>query len=153
MPGYLAFSHPDLKDDLKAAKGFVPFVEYGSPDNKYEGEYGALGEVRFCFSSLYRPLAVSGKATEDMLSSGGKPASSLACDIYQILILAREAYGIVRLAGEESVGLKVIQPDQLDSGNRLGQKGSVGWLVRYAVAILDMQRLAVLEVACRHTPQ
>jgi N4-gp56 family major capsid protein len=153
MPGYLAFSHPDLKDDLKAAKGFVPFVEYGSPDNKYEGEYGAIGEVRFCFSSLYRPLAASGASTADMLSNGGNPGGAAACDIYQILILAREAYGIVRLAGEESVGLKIIQPDQLDSGNRLGQKGSVGWLVRYAVAILDMQRLAVLEVACRHTPQ
>jgi hypothetical protein len=135
MPGYMAFGHGDLKDD------------------KYEGEYGAIGEVRFCFSSLYRSLPAAGASTADMLVNGAKPSGASACDIYQILILAREAYGVVRLAGEESVGLKVIQPDQLDSGNRLGQKGSVGWLVRYAVAILDMQRLAVLEVACRHTPQ
>jgi N4-gp56 family major capsid protein len=153
MPGYMGFGHPDLKDDIKSVKGFVPYVEYGSPDNKYEGEYGAVGEVRFSFSSLYRSITTAGGSTADMLASGGKPSGATNCDIYQILILAREAYGIVRLAGEESVGLKVIQPDQLDSGNRLGQKGSVGWLVRYAVAILDMQRMAVLEVAVRHTPQ
>jgi N4-gp56 family major capsid protein len=152
MPGFMAFTHPDVKNDLKNVKGFVPYVEYGSPTNKYEGEYGAVGEIRFCFSSLYRALPAAGAATADMLNNGGKPASALACDIYHILILSREAYGVVRLVGEESVGLKIIQPSQLDSGNRFGQKGSVTWLVRYAVAILDMTRLAVLEVAVRHTP-
>jgi len=111
MPGYMAFGHPDLKDDLSACKGFTPYVEYGSPDNKYEGEYGAIGEVRFSFSSLYRPLAAVGASTADMLANGGKPAGATNCDVYQILILAREAYGVVRLAGEESVGLKIIQPD------------------------------------------
>ena len=149
-PCFIALCHTDLEHDIAAVKGYVPYVEYGTPGSKLEGELGAVGAFRVVTSTLYSPLAASGTSTTDMLTNGA--AGTGACDVYQIVCLARDAYGTVKLQGEEDVGLKVIQPEQLDSGNRLGQKGSVGWLVRYAAAIVNMQWIAVLECACRSTP-
>lgn len=149
-PSFIALCHTDLEDDLEAMKGYTPFIEYGTPNSKLEGEIGACQQFRFVTSSLYAPLAAAGASTTDMLINSAPGTGN--CDVYQIACLARDAYGTVKLQGEEDVGLKVVQPEQLDSGNPLGQKGSVGWICRYAAAIVNMQWIAVLECACRSTP-
>jgi N4-gp56 family major capsid protein len=151
-PAFVALAHTDLKADLRSMTGYTPVVEYASPGSRLPGEDGACEGFRFILSRLYAPLAASGGSTADMLANGAKPSGATNCDVYQVVCLARDAYGVVRLQGMEAIGLKVRQPEDLDTGNPLGQKGSVGWLTWWAAAILNEQWLARLECACRHTP-
>lgn len=157
---YIALAHTDLRPDLRGMTGYASYVEYGAAGKRMPGEDGSCEGFRFILSRLYTPLAAAGGSSATMLANGVAPGGSTSCDVYQIVCLAREAYGVVRLqttgkqlnSGKAPAHVMVVQPDKVDSGNRLAQKGSIGWKVWYAAAILNEQWIARLECACTATP-
>lgn len=157
--GYFAMGHTDLDPDIRTITGFKSYVEYGDPMKRLPGEVGAVGQFRIILTNMFSPWTASGLTGTTYLSGGAKVSVTALCDVYPIICVARDAYGVVRLQttgadqnnGKSPVGVKVLQPKPR-GGDPLGQSGSVGWIAYFACAILSEQWLARIECACTASP-
>ena len=67
-------------------------------------------------------------------------------DVYPILFVARDAYGIVPLKGKDSLTPMVVNPKPAH-GDPLGQRGTAGWKTMQTSVILNDLWQVRLEVA------
>lgn len=126
QPAFVALCHPDLEDTIRDISGFKPFEDYGG-GTRLPNEIGAIENFRICTHDVVRPWLASGSSgTTTFLSNGSRAGASDAYDVYPIICLAEDAYGIVPLQGMESVEVYVRNPKP-EKGNELAQEGSVGW--------------------------
>lgn len=151
-PSFIAMAHTDLIPDIKNCTGFVEYIHYGAPGKAVDGEIGQVSRHRVVCTRMFTPYAAAGATSGTYLSNGVK-VTSAACDIYPIICVARDAYGVVRLQGLKTAEIKVRQPngDPTDS-DPLAQKGSVGWKTYFAAAILNEYWVTRYEVACTANP-
>lgn len=119
-PGFVGLCHPDLEGDIRAMTGFVPAEKYGSI-TPWENELGKVDDCRYVTSTIFEPFANGGGAKGTMLSTGGTLA-----DVYPVLYLGRDAYGIIALKGQYAVTPMVVNPKPSDS-DPLAQRGSCSW--------------------------
>ena len=152
--GFYAMGHTDLEADIRNVrdsnddKVFVTSVRYGSPDTAIPSEIGAIEGVRFCLTDLFSPWAASGATTTTFLSNGDNPGdTAAACDVYPLIFVAKDAYGVVKMSNRKSVDIAVLPPKPAP-GDRAGQMGSVSVKWLYAAVILNQSWLYRLEVAC-----
>lgn len=143
---YIGFIHPDMENDIRNAVGadgksvFTPIEKYGAV-TPFENEIGKIEDVRYLSSTLITPFADAGGAAGLMTSTSGAKA-----DVYPILIVAQDSYGIVALKGKFAITPIVVNPKPSDS-DPLGQRGHVGWKAYQGAAILNDAWLVRLEVA------
>ena len=146
-PAYVVVHHVDLKMDVEACEGFVPVHKYASTQGLINGEYGSVGEFRFVIDNNLTPWADAGGVFDgsgtSMLSTTGAKA-----DVYPMLVFAKNAYGVVPLAGKESVSTYVNNPKSSIS-DPLAQRGTVGWKGSTATVILYDNYMLRIEVAAR----
>jgi N4-gp56 family major capsid protein len=90
---------------------------------------------------VFSPFADAGGAKGAMRSTTGTSA-----DVYPMLFVARDAYGIVPLRGKDSITPMVVNPKPT-SGDPLGQRGSVGWKAWQSAVILQDAFMVRVEVA------
>jgi N4-gp56 family major capsid protein len=76
----------------------------------------------------------------------------LAADVYPVLFVAADAYGIVPLQGEGAVTPMVKNPGKPSDSDPLGQRGFVSWKTYQTAIILQPLWMARLETACTATP-
>lgn len=142
---YVAVGHTDLDADIRALPNFIPTAQYGQRKLIAPQEIGSVENVRYVLSPDLGPFPDAGGAFggsgQNMVTTSGTNA-----DVYPILYIAEDAFGIVPLKGEEAISPKVVQPKPVQ-GDPLGQRGSVGWIVRHAAVILNPLWMARLEVA------
>ena len=123
-PSYIAFCHTDMKRDIQALAGFLDAKDYS--DLVHSEEFGARGHVRFVTCPHFEAFYAAGSSTINGMKQTGANT-----DVYPIVIVGEEAYGHVTVRGKDGMlsgaALKVLLPNKLDSGNPLGQFGSVGW--------------------------
>ena len=141
-PSFIAITHSDLENDIRAMSGFVPTEKYGSM-SPYEGELGKVDDVRYIITPVTPIWADGGGDKGSMLSTTGVKA-----DVYPILFLGANAYGISAFKGEYAIKLMIRQPDNPDSNDMLGQVGSVGWKGYHGACILNDAWMIRGEVAC-----
>ena len=139
-PGYVGLIHPDLESDIRLQTGFTPAEKYGSI-TPWENELGKIDDVRYVSSTIFEPWANAGGAKGLMLSTGGTSA-----DVYPILYLGRDAYGIIALKGQYALTPMVVNPKPSDS-DPLAQRGSVSWKSYQTCTILNDAFLCRLECA------
>jgi len=139
-PGYVALIHPDLEGDVRLMTGFTPAERYGSI-SPWENEIGKVDDVRYVSSTIFEPWANGGGAKGTMLSTGGALA-----DVYPILFLGRDAYGIIALKGQYALTPMVVNPKPSDS-DPLAQRGSVSWKAMQTAVILNDAFMVRVEVA------
>ena len=139
-PGFVALIHPDLEADVRQLTGFVPAEKYGSM-TPWENELGKCEDVRYVSSTIFEPWADAGGAKGTMLSTTGTNA-----DVYPVLYVARDAYGIVALKGMFAVTPMVVNPKPSDS-DPLAQRGHVGWKAMQTAVILNDNWMVRAEVA------
>jgi N4-gp56 family major capsid protein len=141
---YIALIHPDLENDVRSIDGFISTKHYASVQ-PMEGEVGSVDDVRYVRSTVFQPWPDAGGAMGTMLSSTGVNA-----DVYPILFLARDAYGIVPLKGDvmggSSVSVMVVNPKPTNV-DPLGQRGTAAWKLWSATVILQDAFLIRAEVA------
>jgi N4-gp56 family major capsid protein len=77
-----------------------------------------------------------------MVSTAGTSA-----DVYPVVYVAKESYGLIPLKGRGAVTPKVLNPDTPRGGDPLGQRGSVGWKTYFVAKILNEAWMARLETA------
>jgi len=148
---YFCMCHTDLISDIREMSGFVPVEQYSQSDKAQPGEVGKVEEVRFIATALFEPWEAAGASGTTYLSNGVIPAAAASCDVYPMIIVAQNAYGIVPLQGEGAVTPTVINPTPTKS-DPLGQRGSVGWKTWQTIAILNQSWMARYEVAATAKP-
>ena len=135
--GYVAFAHTDMAADIRDLTGFTPVAQYGSRKPLCSEELGSVENVRFILSPLLSPMANAGSATlNNMVTSGTK------VDIYDLVIIGMNAYGLVPLKGTTAIKPSVINPNTVSKSDPLGQKGYVGWKAYYTALVLNQAWIA-----------
>ena len=75
-----------------------------------------------------------------------RSTSGTLADVYPIIYIARDAYGIVPLKGKDSITPMVVNPKPA-AGDPLAQRGTVGWKAWQSALILQDAFLVRAEVA------
>ena len=137
---FIGLHHPDLDSDIRNMTGFIPTKQYGTV-TPFENETGSVEQVRYLNSTVFAPWTDAGGAKGSMRSTSG-----VSADVYPVIYLARDAFGIVPLKGKDSLVPMVVNPKPAP-GDPLGQRGTIGWKAMTACVILNDAWMARLEVA------
>ncbi len=149
-PAFVALCHPDLEADIRGMDGFTPAERYGQ-ETPWESEIGKVEDVRYVTSTIFAPWEDGGGSADpdstagsgdEVVSTGGTSA-----DVYPILLVSKDAYGIVPLKGRGAVTPSVVNPSSRDKSDPLGQRGYCGWKAYQAATILNDAWMVRLEVA------
>lgn len=135
---FIGLVHPDLETDIRTMAGFIPTKQYGTV-TPWENEIGAVESVRYLQSTIFAPFLEGG-------GTKGLMRGVTQADVYPVLYLARDCFGIVPLKGKDALTPMVVNPKPA-AGDPLGQRGTVGWKAMTACIILNDCWLARLEVA------
>jgi N4-gp56 family major capsid protein len=127
---FIALAHPDMETDIRSMSGYINPKQYGTT-TPYENEIGAVERVRYLTSTIFAPFPDAGGAKGLMRSTTGTSA-----DVYPVLFIARDAYGIVPLKGKDSITPMVVNPKPA-AGDPLAQRGTVGWKAWQSAVILQ----------------
>lgn len=139
-PGFVGLIHPDCEADVRSMTGFVPAEKYGAI-TPWENELGKVEDVRYVSSTIFEPFLDAGGVKGAMLSTSGTSA-----DVYPVLYVARDAYGIVALKGMFAVTPMVVNPKPSDS-DPLAQRGHVAWKAMQTAVILNDAWMVRAEVS------
>lgn len=144
-PCFVAVCHPDCEADIRSMPHFIDVKDYGNA-GPWENEIGAVEGVRYLFTTLMKswPNAGGSKtnaAGDTMVSTTGTKA-----DVYPILFLAKDAYGLVPLKGAESLTPVIINPSHTES-DPLAQRAHVAWKTMQTCVILNQAWMVRAEVA------
>jgi len=140
---FIAFAHTDLEADIRDIKGFIPTELYGSM-SQLPYEIGKVEDVRYCLSPVLDSFASAGgtASTNGTISTDGTSS-----DVYPIVIVGKEAYGLIPLKGAGAITPMVLNPNTPRGGDQLGQRGSVGWKAYYVAKVLNEGWQARIETA------
>jgi N4-gp56 family major capsid protein len=137
---FIGLCHPDCETDIRGMAGYINPKQYGTT-TPYENEIGSVERVRYLTSTIFAPWTDGGGAKGTMRSTTGTNA-----DVYPVLYLARDAYGIVPLKGKDSLTPMVVNPKPA-AGDPLAQRGTVGWKAWQSAVILQDCFMVRAEVA------
>ncbi len=137
---FIAMCHPDLENDLRDMPGWTSTENYGSLP-PYENEIGKCESIRYLTSTIFEPWIDAGGASDDVLSDGGSKAN-----VYPVLYVSADAYGIVPLKGKGAVRPMVVNPKPSDS-DPLAQRGHIAWKAWQTAVILNDAWMIRGEVA------
>lgn len=145
-PCFVAVCHPDCEADIRSMPHFQDVKDYGNT-SPWENEIGAVEGVRYLFTTLMKSWPDAGgnktnAASDTMVSTTGTKA-----DVYPILFLAKDAYGLVPLKGAESLTPVIINPSHTES-DPLAQRAHVAWKTMQTCVILNQAWMVRAEVAC-----
>ena len=140
---FIGFGHTDLESDIRDMTGFTPTEKYGSM-KALPYEVGKVEDVRYILTPILVPFtgSAAGGTPTGVVTTNGSNA-----DVYPIIIIAKEAYGVVALRGAGSIVPTVLNPGTPSKSDVLGQRGYVGWKTWFAAVILNQAWLVRIEVA------
>jgi N4-gp56 family major capsid protein len=121
--GYIAFGHTDLEHDIRNLPGFTPVAAYGSRQPTCSEELGSVENVRFILSPMFDPWEDAGSAT----LNGMKSTAGDKVDVYSLVIIGQDAFGLVSIKGQGAIVPSVVSVDTKTKDDPLGQRGYVGW--------------------------
>ena len=146
LPAFWGFAHIDCEDDIRSATGFIDAKDYGTT-RPVEGEVGSIGNCRYILSNIFEPYA-SGGAAYNGSGTAMITTDGVSADVYPILYFGRNAAAGIALKGENAVVPSVLMPKPV-AGDRLGQRGSIGYKMMQGAVILNDAWMAVAEVAVK----
>lgn len=147
---YIVVCHTDLAADIRNLPGFVKTVEYSQREVICPEEIGSVEEFRFVLSPDLKSFPnAGGAAAGAFVSTGGAQ-----CDVYPMLFLAKNSYGVTPLKTNGKTGGKGNQPltpilvnPTSNSSDPLAQRGWVGWKTYFNAVRLNETWMARCEVA------
>ena len=137
---YLCFGHTDCEQDIRDMLGFTPTEKYGSM-KPLPYEVGKVENVRYILTPLLEPFLDSGAA----VGATGLKTSGTLVDVYPLVMIAKEAYGLVPLRGAGAIHPTVLNPGTVSKSDPLGQRGYVGWKTWFVAVILNQAWMVRLE--------
>jgi N4-gp56 family major capsid protein len=143
LPCFVALCHVDLKSDVRSLTGFIDVKDYGQVA-PFESEIGACEDVRYLHSQIFASYPDVGAAIG---STGLISTSGTLVDVYPIMYVGKDSYGLVALKGKYAITPMVINPVPSKS-DPLGQRGSVSWKTMQTAVILNDAWFAVYQCGC-----
>lgn len=140
-PGWVAFAHTDVEQDIRDLSGFTPVERYGNYSPISDHECGKVEQIRFILSPVLTPFAGAGSGT-----ANGCVVTGSNVDVYPVVIVSKNSYATVPLKGANSMSPRVVNPDRIDKSDILGQRGYVGWKMYFAALILNEAWVQRIEV-------
>ena len=98
------------------------------------------GDVRYVTSTIFEAFNDAGGARGTMLSTTG-----VSADVYPVLFLGRDAFGIVALKGQYAVFPMIVNPKPSDS-DPLAQRGHAAWKSMQTCVVLNDNFMVRAEV-------
>ena len=143
---YIALAHTDMESDIRALPGFIPTAQYGSRSVVSPEEIGSVEDVRYVLSPELAPWDDAGGAEAgsgtSMVSTSGTSA-----DVYPVLYVGKDAYGLVPLKGKRAITPMVLNPGTPSKSDPMAQRGYVSWKTYYTCLILNENWMSRLETA------
>jgi len=130
-PGYVAFGHTNLEQDIRAVSGFVPREHYSdSTKLLHDMEIGKVQDVRFILLPHLTYFAGAGAAvTTGILHNGTN------VDVYPVVFFGQDAFAATALKGRSSANVVVKNPKMGETyEDPLGQRGYVALTQELALA-------------------
>ncbi len=137
-----------VEEDIRLLANFVSVQTYAGQTEVAAGEFGESGGVRFISSSESSIDAGAGQSSTGSATTEGRNTGDRA-DIYNTVILARDAHGSVGLdfqhtkeiyrAGDSLPGVQVIQHARGSAGSAdpLNELSTVGWKSWHVGTVLN----------------
>jgi N4-gp56 family major capsid protein len=129
---FVCFCHPNVEMDLQNtsnfATGYRRVQDYGTFKPISDAEIGSFENIRFMASTLYTPFANAGGTLGTNL--GGS-----ASDVYASIVVGKNAYGTVNLAGSGSGLVPIVFNPKVSDSDKLGQRGHVAYKM-WALAVI-----------------
>jgi N4-gp56 family major capsid protein len=141
--GYIAFAHTDMENDIRDLTDFTPVAKYGSRKALCPEEIGSVENIRFILSPVLDSFPDSGAAIG---ATGMYSTSGTDIDVYPLIIIGKEAYGVVPLKGASAITPSVINPGKPSKSDPLGQLGYTGWKTYFAATRLNEAWMTRIEV-------
>jgi N4-gp56 family major capsid protein len=126
---YVAFVEPGTVYDLQSDPKWEEAAKYAGSKQIFTGEIGRLYGVRFIETPLAPKFAGQG--------AGG-------IDVYATIIIGKDAYGIVDVAGSGSVQNIVKPHGSAGTADPLNQRATSGWKALFTAVRLE--ELAILRI-------
>ena len=145
---YVGFVNTDLKADLEDLEGWLPVHEYASGRVQDPGELGECEGIRFIGNREAPIFLAAGYAGTAYLSGGVKVSGATACDVYPVIIIGKDSWSRVPLAGSGAAKPIVINPGKPNAGSIMGRKGYIMWLAYMSALITWEAGVARYEVGC-----
>lgn len=145
-PCFVAVCHPDCEADIRSMPHFQDVKDYGNT-SPWENEIGAVEGVRYLFTTLMKSWPDAGGAKTNAAGDTMVSTTGTKADVYPILFLAKDAYGLVPLKGAESLTPVIINPSHTES-DPLAQRAHVAWKTMQTCVILNQAWMVRAEVAC-----
>ncbi|MFA6204474.1 MAG: N4-gp56 family major capsid protein [Gallionella sp.] len=140
---YLCFGNTDMQQDIEKIPGYKAVSDYGKMAVAHEMEVGCVGSLRFILSPDMPKIIDSGAAIAgtDNLSTTGTSA-----DIYQLFVVAKDAWGHTAFRGLSAFKYNNIKPSQVDKSDPTGERGYCSATFYDAGVVTNHGWLAVCEV-------
>jgi N4-gp56 family major capsid protein len=119
---YLAFGHTNLQQDIEAVPGYKAKADYGTMKPAHEMEIGCIGSVRFILSPDM-PFVIDAGAAISGTSNYSTTGTN--ADVYQLFVVAKDAWGHVAFRGLDAFKMNHIKPSQIDKSDPTGERGYV----------------------------
>lgn len=140
-PCYVAVTHTDVENDIRDMTGFIDAKDYGHGTTPFEGEIGAVGNVRYIISNIFTAYASAGGTENSMVST-----DAVSADVYPVIYMGKDAWAGVALKGKFAITPMIINPNKPSKSDPLGQRGSAAWKTFQNAIILNDAFMAVAEV-------
>lgn len=141
-PGYIAFGHSNLEADFRALPNFVVREKYSQGTYLSDYEIGKFQDLRVILSPDLGPFYGAGSSTiTGVLSRDGTNV-----DVYPIVVVGQDAYGVVPLRGMDSVNVTVKNPTPTFE-DPLAQRGFASWKMYYVAVRLNEEWMVRIEAA------
>ena len=129
---YVAIVHPDTVFDLQGDSAWINASQYAGSGQIFSGEVGKLYGVRFIESTNAKKFAGAG-------------ASSI--DVYSTIIMGKDAYGIVDIAGSSAVSNIVKPHGSAGTADPLNQRATTGWKAWFTAKVLQQEAMVQIRHA------
>lgn len=153
-PTFVAVVHPHVAHDFaNAASGFtygtdwIPRHKYASGQGAYPSEVGTYRNVRFVASTFAKNWPDTGGGTNVGATAAAtyRSTTGSAADVYSVLVLAKDAFGTIELAGSS----ETYYDGPGGNADPLHRKSTAGWKGCWGAAILQDLYMVRIECAAR----
>ena len=146
-PAYIAIVHPHVAHDLPTELGteWLPREKYAAGNTAYPTEIGKYRNIRFLTSTLAKVWPDQGAADTCGTTAASifraTTGTNVAADVYSCLVIAKDAYGVVKLAGASATYYNKAG----GSADALHQRSTAGWKMAKGATILNDNNMVRIE--------
>lgn len=141
-PAFIAFGHTNLEPDFRALPEFVVREKYSNYNVVSDYELGKFQDIRVVLTPDLGPFYGAGAASPvGVLSRDGTNV-----DVYPIVIVGQDAFGVVPLRGMDSANVTIKNPTATYE-DPLAQRGFASWKMWYVATRLNEEWMVRIEAA------